>query len=79
MLQVLHFEIKSSSSLHVGPIHDFSRPSQASLNTNMGSVELLFDLGSQARRDDALWTLENDTILSSQLVSDVEVVAELCR
>ena len=45
----------------------------------MGSVELLFNLGSQTHRDDALWTLENNIILSSQLISHVEVLAQLSR
>lgn len=45
----------------------------------MGSVELFFNLGSQASKDDALWILENDTILSSQLIPNIDVVVELCR
>ena len=44
-------------AVHVRPIHNSVRPSQTTLNSDMG-------FRSQTLRDDKLWTLENNTILS---------------
>ena len=63
----------------MGPIDNFTCPSETTLDTDMGSVELILNPGSQTHQDDALWTLENNTILSNQVISHVEVLAQLSR
>ena len=68
------FNVISDFLIHRRPVNDLTCSSQASLYSDVSTVDLLFNFLSQRLRDKTSLVLKDDSVLEGKFVSDTEIL-----